>query len=459
MTNLFPRRALQELEAWRKADDRKPLVIRGARQVGKSCLVRLFARSYRRYAELNLEKPAHAALFRRGLSLGELIQAIQLECRVAEGPEPLLIFLDEIQEVPEAVAMLRFFHEERPEIHVIAAGSLLEVSVESAELPFPVGRVQFLYLRPFSFREFLQALGENEAGKALDAVPVPAYAHDRLLALFHNYCLVGGMPEAVRQYVVTRADWAVLNRVYADLFSAYRDDILKYGRNETIRRVLLHCLDSAPFLAGARVRFHGFGGSNYRSREVGEALRTLERAMLLELVYPTVQVAEPFMPDRRKSPRLHFLDIGLVNHRAGLQGQLIGIRDLTDVYRGRLVEQVVGQELKAMDVRMEVPLLFWVREKPQSHAEVDFLVRTEHGTVPVEVKSGPAGKLRSLHQFMMRTGGRLAVRLHAGPWSREVVNAGGVSYVLLNVPYYAAGLIPEYVRLGSSSAAGGAGGI
>jgi predicted AAA+ superfamily ATPase len=259
--------------------------------------------------------------------------------------------------------------------------------------------------------------------------------------------MVGGMPEAVRRYAETKGDLAAVNHVYADLFTAFRDDIPKYGRNETMRRVLLHGLDSAPYAAGTRVTFNGFGGSTYRSREMGEALRTLERAMLLELVYPTVNGQEPFVPDHKKSPRLHFLDVGLVNHRAGLQRELIGVRDLTGLHRGHLIEQVVGQELKSTDARTDVPLVFWVRDKAQAQAEVDFLLRTERGVVPVEVKSGAAGKLRSLHQFMGRSGSRLAVRLCASQPSRHSVDVGDLSYLLVNIPYYAASMIPQYVAV------------
>jgi uncharacterized protein len=282
-------------------------------------------------------------------------------------------------------------------------------------------------------------------------VPSPAFAHERLLSLFHAYALLGGMPEAVVHYRETGGDLVAVNRVYADLFSAFRDDVLKYGRNETMRRVLLHCLDAAPYEAGARVKFHGFGGSNYRSREVGEALRTLERAMLLELVYPTVQGEEPLMPDRKKSPRLHFLDVGLVNHRAGLQRQLIGTRDLTDLYRGRLIEQIVGQELKTADARTDKPLCFWVRDKAQSHAEVDFLLRSEAGVIPVEAKSGAAGKLRSLHAFMARSPSNTAVRLYPGQYSGQTIDHAGRTYELLNVPYYAAARIGQYLTLGKES--------
>ncbi len=442
----FSREAIGHLDRWAAETSRKPLIVRGARQVGKSTLVDMFSRKYRRVARLNLEKPGHADLFRRDLSLQDTVQAILLECRTPPGPDPLLLFLDEIQEVPEAVALLRYFHEERPDIHVVAAGSLLEVAMEEEEaISFPVGRVQFLYLRPLSFQEFLMAQGESAALDALRTIPAPAFAHERLLDLFRRYTMVGGMPEAVGAYAQSGGELGPVHLVYADLFRTFQDDIGKYGKSESQRRILLHCLDTAPFLAGSRVTFQGFGGSDYRSREVGEALRTLERAMLLDLVHPTTGWTDPVIPDLRKSPRLQFLDVGLVSHRAGLQRQLLEARDLSETHRGRVVEQVIGQEFKTIALREDLPLAFWVRDKAQSQAEVDFLIRSARGLVPVEAKSGAAGKLRSLHQYMIRSGSRLAVRLYGGPASLQDVEAHGASYRLLNVPYYAASLVDAYI--------------
>lgn len=443
---LYRRDALQVLEKWSEAPERKPLVIRGARQVGKSCLVEMFARRYSRRAILNLERPSHAELFRKKLDLHELLQSILLECSVPPGAEPLLVFIDEIQEVPEAVAMLRFFMEERPDIHVIAAGSLLEIAIERAHISFPVGRVQYLYLRPFTFREFVDAMGIPGLLDALSEVPVPVFAHGKLLELFHMYACVGGMPEAVSTYISSGMDITATNLVYADLFASFHDDIGKYGRNETMKRVLLHVCDHAPFDAGSRIKFNGFGGSNYRSREVGEALRQLEGAMLVELVYPSTAVKEPLEPAKRKSPRLHFLDTGLVSHRAGLQKDLLAPVDLTDRHRGRVIEQIVGQELKALKMREDVKLVFWVREKAQANAEVDCLLRTRNGIVPLEAKAGASGKLRSLHQYMARSKSSLAVRLYAGEYSWHDVSHEGVSYRLINVPYYTIGTIEEHIE-------------
>jgi predicted AAA+ superfamily ATPase len=434
------------LHAWQRRAERRPLLIRGARQVGKTVLVRMFGAGFRRYAELDLGRPDHANLFRRGLSAGDLIQAILLECNVPPGDDPPLVFLDEVQECPEAVAALRYLQEDCPQVPVIAAGSLLEVALETAHIPFPVGRVEYLYLRPLTFAEFLGAVGEAQARTAYLSVPTPAFAEAKLLQLFHLYALIGGMPAAVAAYIAGASDLGRARDVCAQLMAGYRDDIPKYARNPTLRQVLMHCLDTAPEQVGTRITFEGFGGSRYRSREVGEALRTLQRAMLLELLYPSTQTEPPFLLEHRKSPRLQFLDVGLVNYRLGLQSQLLGIADLNDAYRGRILEQVVGQELLALDGRDPAAPGFWVRDKPQSQAEVDFLLRGPAGSVPVEAKSGAAGKLRSLHEFMARSRSPFAIRLYAGAAETQEVVHGSVRYRLLNLPYWAAGMLPEWVR-------------
>jgi predicted AAA+ superfamily ATPase len=443
---IFPRDALFRLHAWRQRPQRKPLVIRGARQVGKTVLVRLLARELPRSAELNLGRPEHAALFRRGLSARDIVQAVGLEFGLPSEGEPPLIFLDEIQECPEAVEMLRFLYEDCPEVPVVAAGSLLEVALEAARISFPVGRVEFLHLHPLSFAEFLTAVGEAQAFAAYSTIPTPAYAAEKLQRLFHRYALIGGMPAAVATYAASGGDLTLTRETYAQLFDAYRDDIPKYARNSTLRQVLTHCLNTAPQHLSTRVTFAGFGGSDYRSREVGEALRTLERAMLLKLLYPSTQIGPPFIPDPRKAPRLLFLDAGLVNYRLGLQQQLLGIADLNEAFRGRLLEQLVGQELVARTTIEDATPVFWVRDKPQAQAEVDFLVPTPSGTFPVEVKSGPVGKMRSLHEFMARSRGDLAVRLYAGsPLLQDVVHGHDLHYRLLNLPYWTAGKLPEWI--------------
>ena len=444
---MFYRLINNSLQEWRELPVRKPLVLRGARQVGKTVAVRMFGESYDLFSELNLEVGENAALFRQGLEPREILQAIRLKQRVpASAAGSWLLFLDEIQACPEAVAMLRYFYEEEPDLHLIAAGSLLEVALQREHISFPVGRVEFRYLHPMCFEEFLGAIAGREMVDVFRQVPSPAYAQEELFKLYHLYALIGGMPEAVAEYVRTR-DVVAVNRIYENLFAAYIDDIPKYARNESAAKMLRFCLKAAPLEAGRRIRFAGFGKSAYGSREVGEALRTLEQVMLVSLLYPTVSISVPLVPDNKKSPRLQCVDTGLAHYVCGVQHELIGIDDLSADFRGGLLEQLTGQELMASrnDIR-KVPR-FWVRDKTQSQAEVDFLEVNGAMPLPVEVKSGATGKLRSLNRFMeMSSSAKIAVRLYRGRFLQQKAGSG-TKFHLLNLPYYHAAKIQEYLDL------------
>ena len=442
----FPRTILDQLQTWAASPRRKPLVLRGARQVGKTVAVELFGRSFDTFVSLNLEREADASLFERNLSAKDLYQAILLAKRIrAHETGSTLLFLDEVQACPRAVEQLRFFYEDLPELAVIAAGSLLEIALVREHLSFPVGRVEHLRMYPLSFVEFLNALGNEPALTAYHTVPCPEYALDTLMTLFHRYALVGGTPEVVDLYREAE-DVTALAPVYDSLLTSYIDDASKYARNPTMQQVLRFCIETVPFEAGKRIKFTGFGQSNYRAREAGEALRTLERALMIYLLYPTTGTEIPIRPDLRKPPKLQFLDTGLLNHVAGLQHEHFLHDDLHAFYRGLLAEHVVGQELLCHQPQSGAKLCFWVRNKSQSAAEVDFVLQHGGHVIPVEVKAGKAGSLRSLHQFMDRAQHDLAVRLHAGPLGmEEVATANGKRFRLLNLPYFLAALVPRYL--------------
>lgn len=446
MMSYFNRQVMGELLRWKNSSGRKPLVLRGARQVGKTVAVRMLAEEYDDFVELNLERSEDAALFKKGLPFDQIVESIRIHGKFSGNDQPGLVFIDEIQACPEAVAALRFFYEDRPDIHVVAAGSLLEVALEKAKISFPVGRVEFLYLNPLNFSEFLGALGEEQLVKALEKVPAPAFAHDQMVRLFYKYILVGGLPEAVKEYVKTR-DLLAVNRVYENLMTAYQDDIQKYARSSASAKVIRHCLSVAAHYAGGRIKFAGFGGTNYGSREVGEALRTLEQVRLVSLLYPTVDLRPPLSPSFRKSPRLQFIDTGLAAYLADVQRELIEMDDLTDIYRGKIIEQVVAHEFMAAETGRSIRPLFWVREKAQASAEVDFLIQHHSQVIPVEVKAGTSGKLRSLHSFMRLQKGELAVRLYSGESQHQQIQHAGQCYTLLNIPFYHAAKIADYLKL------------
>lgn len=330
----FKRNCISNLREWRNSPFRKPLVLRGARQTGKTTVVKQFGAEFDTFIYLNMENEKARSYFQRGLSVKDLLQFICLEQGVAKHGDTLL-FIDEIQNSPEAVALMRYFYEEIPGLFVISAGSLLEVMMDMKKISFPVGRVEYRYLFPFTFDEFLQALNENAALEYFRTVPVPDFAVPRLLELYRLYAFTGGMPEAVARYAET-GDLSVLPSVYSSLMTAFLDDVSKYAKGGHDTDVIRHVIETAPIEMSKRITFERFGNSGYSSRDVGAALRTLERAMLLYLRYPVSEFKLPLLPNKRRSPHLQFLDSGLANYSLGIQSYYFEKETLSDVYNGLL---------------------------------------------------------------------------------------------------------------------------
>lgn len=441
---MFRRDIIQRLNIWKDSGDRKPLVLRGARQTGKTTVVNMFSINFIQYIYLNLENEEDKSLFLRFKSIRELVKAIFFIKNKEISILPTLIFIDEIQEVPEALTMLRYFYEEFPQYHIIAAGSLLE-SLFNNRISFPVGRVDYLVLNPCSFKEFLSATNEILSLEQYEKAEVADYAHNRLLKLFHDYTLIGGMPEIIKRYSETN-DFTSLKQIYNSLLISYIDDVEKYASGNSQTQCMRHAIQSSFYEAATRIKFQGFGQSAYSSREMGEALRTLEKAFILKLIYPTTQTAPPYLADIKKSPRLQVLDTGMLNYFSGLQVQILGTNDLNEIYQGRIIEHIVGQELIANQEGILHSIKFWVREKKESSAEVDFLFPYKGRMIPVEVKSGATGKLRSLHLYMDLSEETIAIRLYAGTRRIDMIQTtSGKSYELHSLPYYLAGNINTYL--------------
>lgn len=442
---MIGRKLMAKLVQWKNRKRRKPLIIRGARQVGKTTLVHQFAKTFSQYIYLNLETQEDRAVFLKGNSFEQLVEAIFFLKGKSRNDEDTLIFIDEIQTIPSAINQLRYFYEKTPELYVIAAGSLLETLL-SKQLVIPVGRVEFMMLRPFSFEEFLWASEDDQAAEIIHKVPIPIYAHQKMLQLFHRYTLIGGMPEIVSNYIEAK-DLIALKPVYDSIISTYIEDVEKYAKEKQFARVIRHVITNSYWQAANRIKFQGFGQSNYKSREIKEALLVLEKALLIQLIYPTTSVKVPIIPDFRKSPKLHFLDTGLVNYYTGLQVDIFGSDDINAVHGGKVAEHIVAQELLTIDESVLYHLNFWVREKTQSNAEVDFVYQYKNRVVPVEVKSGMSGRLRSLHQFIDRSPNNIAVRLYAGELKIEnLKTTKGKPFILLNLPYYLSTKISAYLE-------------
>jgi predicted AAA+ superfamily ATPase len=442
---MFTRKIEADLAKWAESKTRKPLVLRGARQVGKTTVIKMFSARFDTFIPLNLELAADRKLFTDAESISKLLEALYFTKGISQKTEgKTLIFIDEIQKSPEAVAMLRYFYEETPHLYVIAAGSLLETMLDT-HVSFPVGRVEFMLLHPFSFEEFLRALGEVDVLSIFNTIPTPQYAHEKMADLFRKYMLIGGMPEAIKVYAES-GELSAIDHVHESLVIAYLEDVEKYATTQRLIPIIRHVIGCAWNEAAGRIRYDGFGNSNYLSRDIKEAFAVLQKAFLFQLVHPITSTTLPMSPDTKKSPRLHTLDTGLVVFKTGMRKALFSTPDISTVFSGRIVEHVVGQELYATSSSPLHVLNFWTRDKNQSNAEVDFVLNINDKIIPIEVKSGSSGRLRSLHAFINASTQSTAVRIYGGKHSVEQLKTiDGKQFTLINIPWYHASMVEHYI--------------
>ena len=432
---MFYREIIDKLKEWAGRDNRKPLVLRGSRQVGKTTAVEMFSSEFDQYIALNLEKEEERKIFETSYAFQDLLMALFFFAGKERKLGRTLIFIDEIQNSPRAIALLRYFKEEAGDLFVIAAGSLLE-TIMNHKISYPVGRVEYMMMHPVTFREFLGATGENQSLEILNSDEIPAFAHPHLIRQFKKYLTIGGMPQVVEQYAHNN-DLTSLQPIYESLLKSYIEDVEKYAPSSSQVQYIRHILNTAFELAGSRISIENFGGSTYKFREMREAFTTLEKTFLFQLVFPTTEVVIPALPKLKLKPRLHTLDTGLINYAAKMVKDILSTEDIADVYRGRIAEHITGQELLAMSNSIMNKLQFWVREKKQSSAEVDYIYQFNGKLIPIEVKSGSVGKLRSLHQFMDIASHHLAVRVWQGAYSIEKAKSiSGTEFTLLNLPFY-----------------------
>lgn len=434
---MFRRNIISKLEAWKQDKKHKPLILRGARQVGKTTVVNEFGSQFDNYLYFNLERNENAKLFEMEIPLDDLVNMLYASVGKVKKEGTTLVFIDEIQNSPKTIALLRYFYEQRPDLYVIAAGSLLENLVD-VKVSFPVGRVQYLALRPCSFSEFLGAIGKNNLLAVLSQKAEYTVAfHEQLMHLFNQYTIVGGMPEAVQQYAETQ-DVIGIEDVYETLVQAYKDDSEKYVRGNKLTDVVRFILSYGWAFSGETITLGNFANSGYKSREVGEAFRLLEKAMLLELIYPVSSTQLPIIPETKRMPKLIWFDTGLVNYQAGIRKEIIGSTDMVDSWRGHIAEQITAQELLTLDDRVGQHRSFWA--KHNNGAEVDFIFAHNSKLYPIEVKSGTNAHLRSLQVFMDSSGVNIAIRIWSKPYSVDKVKTiHGKEFTLINLPFYLIG--------------------
>ncbi|MDZ4785789.1 MAG: AAA family ATPase [bacterium] len=402
----FTRTSEIALGEWFKNEDRKPLLVRGARQVGKSFLVRKWAKEFlskEKFLEVNLEEqPKFRELFKRSLDPADILKELNLLTGFSFSDGSLL-FIDEIQACPQALTALRYFYEKMPKQLIIAAGSLLEFILE--EVSFPVGRVQSLYLFPMSFSEFLGAVKGVDFRERFNSLKieesVPTLFHNELNALLKTYFRVGGMPKAVKRYI-ENFDIASTAVEQKEILQDYLDDIGKFSKRVSweVLQVVFSRLPSFMLLSNIKLSKLGNG---LRADKVRTALRLFELAHLITRISSSSASKPPLEgfvdPNRSKYA---FLDLGLLQIALGFDWSRLSLDvDLLNIYDGVFAEQFVAQEfLCSQSVFSKPKLYYWDRSVKGSEAEVDFLIETHNKIIPVEVKNSPKGRLKSLHLYL-----------------------------------------------------------
>lgn len=423
----------EKLLQWKDSKYRKPLILRGARQVGKTFIVKEFSNNFAHFISLNLERPKERALFNNANSARELFERILLYKGLKVNEKNTLLFIDEIQNSSEAIRSLRFFFDDMKDLRVLAAGSLLEVFSKQEGFSFPVGRVKSLFMYPVNFQEYLEYKNSPLAGK-LASMDLAAGAefHNMLLDQFYEYAFIGGMPEALSVYLES-GSYSELGEVYDAILLGYVEDVEKYT-SLAKAKYLTYTIDTAPLYAGERITYEKFGESSYRSREMKEAFDTLERALLLYRARPSTSMRLPIIEEMRKAPKLFFLDIGLVNFRIGFREFFSDRQALDQIYQGRIVEQAVAQEIVAKSFRKPT-LNYWIKTK--GDAEIDFLYPFKDLLIPIEVKSGVVGRLKSLFLFMEKSLHPYAIRIYSGENRLDRVQLpSGKKFYLRSLPFY-----------------------
>jgi predicted AAA+ superfamily ATPase len=450
----MPRNASLALKQWFQSPSRKPLVIRGARQVGKTSLIRHFAQSEgKQLIELNFERrPDFASAFTTN-DPHEIVGNLRSILNHKIIPEECILFLDEIQAYPELLAKLRWFAEEMPELPVVTAGSLLEFVLADHTFSMPVGRISYLHLEPLSFEEYLSAIGEHVCREWLEQftcdMTVPEALHQKFLNLVKEYSLIGGMPAAVASWAITHSLEDV-HQIHHELMATYYDDFSKYsGKIPTSR--LQKALNKAPEMLGKKC-IYAHINSDLPSTQMKHTIDLLAQARLIHRVYHSHGNGVPLAAEIKETFfKLIYIDIGLASSTLGLKfNNLSAITDLETINQGGLSEQFVGQILRTIEpYYVEPQLYYWAREEKGSSAEVDYLIA--HGTqiIPLEVKSGRSGSLKSLHLFMSLKNLALALRICSDLPSQTQVevklfDGSPVSYRLLSLPFY---LLGQFYRL------------
>ncbi len=393
------RKVIHKLIAWKASARRKPLLVRGARQVGKTYTIMEFGQIHfnGNVHVFNFEKnPEIHSIFEQNLDSSRIISELELVVNKKIIPGKDLLFFDEVQECPKAIMALRYFYEEIPELHLIAAGSLLEFELK--DISFPVGRLQMLFIYPMSFEEFLIANGKDllaeqimQSDEQLSSTVIQMINNE-----MYNYFIVGGMPESVSAFISTGSILEAIN-IQTDLIATFRQDFSKYAGHAD-KRCLNSVLSAVAQRAGEQIKYSKLD-DNYTNPTIKKAFDLLETARLFSKVKATSPAGLPLGANAsEKKFKTVFLDIGLLSNISGFYSdKTINKKKFASAFKGKMAEQFVGQEFRNANDR---ELYYWSREARGSSAETDYLIEKDGEIIPIEVKSGKSGRLTSLHLLL-----------------------------------------------------------
>lgn len=435
----------KDLQEWKESTDRCPLIIRGARQVGKSYTVETFGQTcFENTIVVNFEEKPYLAASFESLEIPVILQKLSSLTGMEIFPGKTLLFFDEIQNCLPALKSLRYFKEKLPSLHVIAAGSFLEFVLEdNPDISFPVGRVQFLNMFPLSFMEFLHAMNQQGLCKIINSSSLTdslaETLHHHLLRFVRDFFYVGGLPAAVKKFSQSQS-YLDVQRVQASILDFYRLDLAKYSKKNQFKN-LEYLFKRVPELTGQHFKYNKIDpNSSNPSREYKTALHKLQLARVIHIVHATSANGLPLKSEvNEKKFKLFFFDIGLLQNALEIDAKEMTTLELTDLYRGILAEQFVGQELLVYgDPYLDRQLYYWERQKAGSTAEIDFVSNLSGQIVPIEVKAGATGKLKSLRQFLTTKPSKIGLKISETPLKLE----GDI----LSVPFYLISQLPRLLN-------------
>lgn len=447
------RRALDYLVEWKDRKSRKPIVIRGARQVGKTWLARELATTcFDNLVEINFEYEIEAASLFESRNPKEILSHLEIRYGKKIIPGKTLLFLDEIQSSIDVFSTLRYFYELLPELHVIATGSLLEFHFGKDGINVPVGRVEYMFLGPMVFEEFLHALGKTELVQYLNSFTIdriiPEAIHLQLIKLLTQYILVGGMPESISLLLET-GSYRECDMLKQAILSSYIDDFAKYGTRMNVD-LIRDIFAKLPFLVGLKFKYSAISRTS-RAREIRKMTRNLFKAGIATPIFSSSCNGIPIKAEKNVDIfKILFIDVGLLCRACGLNSiDMLSADKLMMINSGAVAEQFAGQHLLSESEFYEKPeLYYWAREKKNSSAEVDYVTASGRNIIPVEIKAGKTGSLKSLHMFLRTKEKAFGIRFNMDlpSLTENVTGLSGenVEYKLLSLPLY---LIGQYKRL------------